>query len=433
MSRDTQASSAPGSVTRREFLKTSTAAAVAGAVATQLLPRAYAQENNTLRVGLIGCGGRGTGAAAQTLQADANTQLVAMGDAFQERLESSLANLQETEFADRVLVDPDHQFVGLDAYQKVIDSGVDVVLLTTVPHFRPMHMEAAIAAGKHVFAEKPIAVDPVGVRKVLALSEEAKQKGLAVVSGLCWRYELGMRDVVKRVQDGQIGDIIAVQSTRFSGSVGTPTPRQPEWGDFYFQLKNWYYHTWLSGDFNVEQFVHELDKVAWAIGSYPTSCLCTGGRQVRTGPEFGDIFDHFDAIYEWPNGTKYFAANRHWDGCAGIHRDYVMGTQGAADLMAYTITGANPWKGEGNLGPAYVREHQEMYESIRAGEPKNDGEFMSNSTLMGIMARMSAYTGQQLTWDQVMNSQLDLSPPAYDMDATLPAPEVAKPGVTPLV
>jgi len=429
MNADNDTRTTPGSVTRRDFLRTSTAAVVAGTVASQLAPAVYAQGDDVIRVGLVGCGGRGTGAAAQALTADPNTQLVAMADAFADRLEGSLNGLKGTEVADRVLVDDAHKFVGMDAYQSVIDSDVDVVLLCTPPGFRPMHLRACVDAGKHVFAEKPVATDAPGVRSVLESAEAAKAKNLTILSGLCWRYETGMQETIRRIQDGQIGRVIAVESTRFGSGVGKGVVREPGWSGMYYQVRNWYYYAWLSGDFNVEQFVHELDKIAWMLGEYPSSCLCSGGRQSRTGPEYGHIYDHFAAVYDFPSGVKYFASTRHQPG-DGKHFDFAMGTDGNCDLMGYAITGKNPW----SLGQGITQMHQleqnALFAALRKGEIINDGEFMAKSTLMGIMARMSAYTGKTLTWDEALNSQENLLPADLSLDADVPEPPVAVPGIT---
>jgi predicted dehydrogenase len=289
-------------LSRREFIALS--AAAAGSVA---MPSARAQEGGTLRVGLVGCGGRGTGAAAQALQADKNTKLVAMGDAFADRLETSLKTLRQQEnLAEKLDVSPERCFVGFDAYRRVIEN-VDVVLLATPPHFRPIHIKAAIKAGKHVFAEKPVAADAPGVRSVLETCEEARQKKLAVLSGLCLRFSAGYREMIKRIREGAIGEIRTLQANDFRGPIWVK-PRQPGWTDMEYHMRNWYYFTWLSGDFNVEQHVHMLDLCAWVMGDqYPVSAVGTGGRQARTGPEYGNIYDHHSVIYEYPKNVKLFA------------------------------------------------------------------------------------------------------------------------------
>jgi predicted dehydrogenase len=420
------------SSSRRDFLKSGSAAVLAGTFLAESLAvtqRVFAAGSDVIRIGLIGCGGRGTGAAVQALSADQNVRLVAMGDAFADKLQNSLAALKKEAVGDRVAVDSEHQYVGFDAYQKVIDSGVDVVLLTSPPHFRPAHLKAAIAAGKHVFAEKPVAVDAPGIRSVLATCEEAKQKNLAVVSGLCWRYHNGMRATFKQVHEGGVGDIVAIQATYHTGTL-KKYPRQPSWSDMEFQLRNWNGFTWLSGDFNVEQHVHSLDKVAWAMrDETPVKATGVGGRQARTGAESGHVYDHFTVVYEYANGVKAFASCRQQDGCDNDVSDYVLGTKGTCDVFKHRIKGDKNWKYDGAQNNMYQTEHDELFASIRAGQPINNGEYMCKSTMMAILGRMSAYTGKTLTWEQAMNSSEVLGPTKYDW-GSMDTPLVATPGVT---
>jgi myo-inositol 2-dehydrogenase / D-chiro-inositol 1-dehydrogenase len=426
------------SPTRREFLST-TAALGAGAAFTSTLSisrSAHAAGSDQLKVGLIGCGGRGSGAAADALQADKNIALTAMGDAFQDRLDFSLRELTKKFSGEpqKIQVSPDRCFVGFDAYQKVIDSGVDVVLLCTPPHFRPAHLRAAVAAGKHVFCEKPVAVDGPGVRSVLETCEAAKSKNLSIVSGLCYRYDEAKREVMDRIHNGAIGDILALNVNYLTGTLWFH-PRKDSWSDMEWQVRNWLYYTWLSGDHNVEQHVHSLDKAAWAMKDEPpVSCTGIGGRQVRVEPKWGNIFDHFSVTYQYANGSKLFAACRQMSGCENDVNDYVIGTKGAANIMRHEITGENSWKHRRNrTAPKdmYQAEHDALFESIRKSQPINNGLYMSRSSLMAIMGRMSAYTGQPVTWDQALNSSERLGPEKYEWG---PAPEVvvAVPGVTKL-
>jgi predicted dehydrogenase len=416
-------------------LRTSTAAAVGGALAANLsiARSAHAAGSDVLRVGLIGCGGRGTGAAAQALTADANVQLTAMGDAFADRLQTSLDNLRKM-FSDKVAVPDDHCFVGFDAYQSVIDSGVDVVLLTTPPHFRPAHLQAAVAAGKHVFAEKPVAVDAPGVRSVLASCEEAKKKGVSLVSGLCYRYDLAKRETIGRIHDGGVGDIVALNVNYNTGPLWM-FPRKDNWSDMEWQLRNWMYFTWLSGDHNVEQHVHSLDKAAWVMrDEAPVKAVGLGGRQVRTSPEYGHIFDHHAVMYEYSDGVKLFSYCRQQAGCSVDVSDYVMGTTGTADVMKHTIksrAGDVSWRYRGEAPSMYQVEHDELFASIRSGKPINNGEYMSRSTMMAILGRMTTYTGQTVTWDQALASNERLGPSEYQW-GSLPVPPVAMPGITQL-
>jgi predicted dehydrogenase len=427
--------SAQPKTTRREFVKASAvAAAGAGLVLNAEITRAaYAASSDTLRIGLVGCGGRGTGAAAQALRADQNTKLIAMGDAFQDHLERSLKSLKATDIADRVMVDPEHCFAGFDAYQQVIDSDVDIVLLATPPHFRPQHLRACIEAGKHVFAEKPVAVDAPGVHSVLESTELAKQKNLTLVSGLCWRYDPGMQETIARIKDGAIGRIVALETTRFNRLL-KEEPRTPGMTDMEWQMRNWYNFTWLSGDFNVEQFVHELDRMAWLMGDQPPQrCWCVGGRQVRSGEGQGHIYDHFSALYEYADGVRLYASTRQQSGSDQEFYDLAMGTEGAAHLKDYKIEGRSPWKRKQGKSNMHQVEHDVMYAALRRGETINNGEYMPKSTMLAIMARMSAYTGKTLTWEQAMNSKEDLTPKAYDWDLPMPIPKVAVPGATPFV
>lgn len=425
-----------GQSDRRQFLKAGTAFTL-GTVALQLgvSQRAFAAENNTLKVGLIGCGGRGTGAAAQALAADANSELVAMGDAFGDRLEGSLNSLKNNPVGPRVKVDEEHRFVGFDAYKHVIDL-CDVVVLATPPHFRPAHLKAAVEAGKHAFVEKPVAVDAPGVKSILETCELAQKKNLSIVSGLCWRYHRGMQQTFDQIHEGTIGDIVAMQCSYETRGLWSH-PRKPEWSDMEFQLRNWLYYTWLSGDFNTEQHVHSLDKMAWALhDEYPVSCSGTGGRQTRLDPIFGHIYDHFAIVYEYANGVKAFSRCRQQDGCEVDVSDHIYGTKGRADVMGHEMLdhkGSSLWKAGRIRGDnMYQNEHDDFFASIRAGKAINNGNYMAKSTMMAIMGRMAAYTGQQITWEQAMNSKEDLTPAKYAW-GDLPTPQVAMPGQTAFV
>ena len=425
-------SNGPGDLSRREFLKSSTAAAIA---APLVASNAFAQVSpgETLRVGLVGCGGRGTGAAAQALAADSNVKLVAMGDAFKERLEFSLETLKKQQDIARKIEVPEQQrFVGFDAYKEVIARS-DVVLLATPPHFRPIHIKAAIDANKHVFAEKPVAVDAPGIRAVLAACEEAKRKKLAVVSGLALRYSNAYRETMKRIHDGALGEIHTLQANDFRGPIWVK-PRQPGWTDMQYHMQNWYYFTWLSGDFNVEQHVHMLDVCAWMMkDEYPVSAMGLGGRAVRTGPEYGNIFDHHSVIYEWANGAKLFAQCRQYAGGVNDISAHAVGSKGRVMITSrgdMRMTGETNWTYRGEKNNQSQTEHDELFASIRDGKPINNGDYMSKTTLMAIMGRMATYTGQKITWEQAMNSREDLSPDRYDWDGKPPKSEIAIPGVT---
>ncbi len=421
---------------RRDFLTTSATLAGAGLLLPAMTPLVHAAGSDTLKIGLIGCGNRGTGAAVQALHADSNVKLVAMGDAFKDRLEGSLQFLRKDEVAKKVDVKPENCFVGFDAYKQVIDSGVDVVLLTSPPHFRVAHVKYAVEKGKHIFCEKPVAVDAPGVRSVLESCREAKKKNLAVVSGLCYRYERSKIETMKRVHEGAVGDIVALHCCYNTHGLWMKA-REPKWSDMEWQMRNWLYFTWLSGDHIVEQAIHSLDKMIWAMKDVPPAkATGLGGRQARISEDYGHIFDHHAVTYEWPSGIKLFHTCRQQDGTIKDVNDYVMGTQGTANVMKHLITdraGKVAWKHPKDADDEmYQNEHNELFASIRKGQPLNDGERMCQSTLLAIMGRMATYTGQLITWEMALNSREDLSPPRYEF-GPLPVPPVARPGVTKFV
>jgi predicted dehydrogenase len=423
---------------RRDFLKTS-AAAAATATLLSSVPHVHAAGSGEIKVGLIGCGGRGTGAAEQACNAGEEVRLTAMADLFPDRMKEKRAFLKDS-IGEKFKVKDDSAFLGIDAYKQVIDSGVDVVLLATPPHFRPAHLAYAVEKGKHAFVEKPIGVDAPGVRSVLATCAKAKEKKLAIVSGLCWRYDDGMKETMGRVLNGEIGDITALQCTYNAGGLWHRSLKEKQekgWSDMEWQLRNWLYFTWLSGDHNVEQHVHSLDKMAWAMkDQYPVRCFGVGGRQARTAPDFGHIFDHHAVTYEFANGVKCFSMCRQMVGTVPDVSDHLFGTLGTCNTMGYTIKGKNEWaypREKRRKGDMYQNEHDAFFGSIRAGNPINNGDYMCKSTLMAIMGRMATYTGQVITWDQAMNSKEDLTPPSYDLKASMPIPPVAQPGVTKFV
>jgi predicted dehydrogenase len=420
-----------GSPSRRDFLTTA-----AAATTTAALSNAHAAGSDVLRIGLIGCGDRGTGAATQALCAESNVKLVAMADAFADRLQKSLEILQKDEkVASKLDVKPDHRFVGFNAYRELLDSGVDVVLLCTPPHFRPQHIQAAVEAGKHVFAEKPVAVDVPGVHSVLATCELAKKKGLSVVSGLCLRYDSGFREAVQRIQDGAIGEVVSLFANDYR-SGRWAKPRQPDWTDMLYQMRNWYNFTWLSGDFNVEQHVHFLDICAWVMkNQYPAKAVGMGGRQVLTEPEYGQIYDHFSVVYDYADGAKLVSNCRQQPHCKNDMSVQVVGTRGRALLSErkkglQIKTESGTWTYGGPQNQMYQTEHDELFASIRNGKPINNGDYMANSTLLAIMGRMTAYTGQEITWEMAQKSKENLSPSRYAWDARPPAAQIAVPGQT---
>ena len=427
---------------RRAFLKSTGAAVVGSTMAfnmgfpgTAFAQRAYgAAKTNTLKVGLIGCGGRGTGAAAQALAADPDAILTAMGDVFPDRLEESYDALVKVD-PKKVKVDKANKFVGFDAYKKVIESGVDVVLLATPPFFRPDHLIAAIDAGKHVFCEKPVAIDAPGVRKVLAAAKKAGDKKLSLVSGFTFRYDLPKRAFFEKVLNGEIGEIKTVSSTRNGGDLWYK-PRQAQWTDMEYQMRNWYYQNWLSGDYLVEMIVHSLDMMSWAMGDkMPVQATGTGGRQVRVDKIYGNIYDHFAIEYEYENGVRGFSFSRQQVGCSTRNSLEIAGTQGNAIVKSsgvHEISGKNKWSYQGEKNDPYQTQHDELFASVRNGKPMNDGQRMANSTMVAIMGRMVAYSGQTLTWDEAINSNQVLGP-AFDQfswDLKYTSPEAAIPGIT---
>jgi predicted dehydrogenase len=435
------------SSSRRQFLKTSTTAALGSVFAANLSfpEKSFAANSDTLKIGLIGCGGRGNGAAADALAADSNTALYAMGDIEPAKIELGLREIEKSVTdKSRIQVPAERRFVGLDAFEKVIASGVDVLLLTTPPGFRPQHFKAAVAAGKHAFLEKPIATDVAGVRSVRASAEEAKRKGLAVQSGFCWRANTSRIEFFKRLHDGAIGEVRSLYHTYLTGPVKPMPPasaRKPGMSDVEWQIRNWYNFVWLSGDGLVEQAIHSIDKMMWAIKDVPPlKCNAVGGRQ--TPNHDGNIYDHIEVNYEWANGVRGFMAQRQIAGCHSETKDYITSTKGIGLLgsrRGAEFTGEAAWHYEGPetesqmFGSMYQNEHVTFLRSIRNGKPINDGEHMCNTTLVAIMGRMAAYTGQEITWDQAMNSQEQLVPENLAWNMKFAAPPLAMPGITKFV
>ena len=398
--------------TRRDFMKT-TGGVVLGAAAVTFAKSAAAQASgDTLKVGLVGAGGRGTGAAREALLADPNTQLVAVGDAFMDMAEEAVRKLKKEGSGVEAKIAAEPQlFDDFKNYEGVIAAS-DVVVLASPPAFRPAHLRAAIEAGKHVFCEKPVAVDPVGVRHVLESCAMARQKGLTVVSGLCYRYENAKRETIKRIHEGALGDIVALETAYNTGGLWLK-PRKDKWSDMEYQIRNWLYFDWLSGDHINEQHIHSLDKIAWAMGDiYPAKATASGGRVQRTQPEYGNIYDHFNTVYEWPNGVRGFSSCRQWNGASTFVNDHVYGTKGTATLQDHLIKfhDGTEWRHEKTADDnMYQNEHNELFACIRNNTPKVD-EYMCHSTMMAVMARISAYTGKTVTWDEMMASDLDLQP-----------------------
>jgi predicted dehydrogenase len=425
---------------RREFLKVSAAASLAAAIPGNV--GVFAGENARIRVGVIGCGGRGTGAAVDCVNASPDVVIAALGDIFADQVEWSSGRLREKLAPGRLAVTPETCFSGFDAYQKVIGAGIDMVILAAPPFFRPAHLKAAVEAGKHIFTEKPVAVDPGGVRSVIASAETASQKRLGLVAGTQRRHQAHYVEIMRRIQAGDIGEIVAGQCYWNMGSLWLERAAQnwadriiKKWSDMEWQVRNWLFTVWCSGDHIVEQHVHNLDVMNWAFGTHPVKCVGMGGRAARTDPMFGNVFDHFAVEYEYPNGARVLSMCRQTAGAAENVSERVVGSKGFSytDSSDGYIKGPKPFKTEKESPNPYVQEHADLIASIKAGKPLNEGRQVAESTLTAIMGRMSAYTGRALSWDWVMNaSKLDLTPPHMDL-RDLPPLEVAVPGKTPLV
>lgn len=389
-----------------------------------------APDGKELKAGLIGCGARGTGAAINYLNAGPNLKITALGDVFQDKLDICKATLKKEK---NVEIDETKCFSGFDCYQKVIDSGVDIVLLCTPPHFRPLHVEAAVNAGKHIFMEKPVAVDPVGARSVLISSKKAAQMGLSMVSGTIRRVQKDYMETYRRVANGEIGEIVGANIVRNGGSIWSKK-RLPEWSDMEYMLRNWPNFCWLSGDHIVEQFIHEVDVMNWFVGKIPVKAMGWGGRQRRVS---GDQYDFFSVQYVYDNGMETHCAARQISGCSNLKREIITGTKGFADCNGtiFDLKGNPVWKynypkeGDSDLTwkvkDPYVQEHINLVAAIRSGKPINDAEAQVNSTLITIMGRISAYTGKDVTWDEMLNSNLSIGPKNYVMGPVPNIPETA--------
>jgi len=403
---------------RRLFLKTSSAATLSGALG--IAPIAHASESEPFRIALVGCGGRGTSAAVQTLNANPQAKLVVMADAFENRLNSSLRILQRQKIRDRVEVPKERQFVGLDAYQQALAADVDMVLLCTPPGFRPAQFEAAVEAGKHVFMEKPVATDAPGVRRVFAANKRAKEKRLVVAVGHHLRHEDKHRQLIQRIHDGAIGEVQYLRAYFNSRGVWVKT-RKPGQSEMEYQVNNWYYFTWLSGDHIVEQHIHDLDVCNWIMQGHPVEAQGMGGRQVRKGSLYGEIFDHHAVEFTYANGVKLFSFCRHIPDCWNSFSQHVVGSKGSADLIGHgdtvlQVKGQEPvtWKRNHD---GHQIEHDDLFAAMRAGKPYNECDVATASTMTAILGRMASYSGKVVTWDEGLNSQVDLAPERLAWDA----------------
>lgn len=412
-------SPANGPTSRRKFLASSTVAVSAAMTGSLAVSRsAHAAGSDILKVGLIGCGGRGSGAAVNALNAEKNVKLVAMADVFPENIKASLRNIKAIK-PQQVAVDDDHCFAGLDGYQKLIPS-VDVVLLALPTYFHPIYLKACVDAGKHVFCEKIHAVDAPGVHMVLAAGEVAKQKGLSIVSGLAWRYHTGVQETMKRVHDGAIGDIVAIEETCNTGFLRS-RHRRPGWNEMQYQIQDWYNFFWLAGDLPGLNLVHNLDKAAWAMHDEPpVRAWGMGGRQTRVGPQYGDAWDHHAAVFEYASGVRMYAYCRQQDGCITSIADHFFGTKGHCNLMGCQISGENKWRYKGPDCNRFDLEHVALFSAIRSGKPINNSLYMARSSMLAIMTTWASYTGQVITWEQAMKSKHVVVPERLAMDADPP-------------
>lgn len=411
------------SSSRRDFLKVTTATAVGTSILSTLGSSAhvYANGDDKIKVGLVGCGGRGTGAASQALSTKGNIKLEAMADAYRDRMDKSLSNLQK-QFSgepEKVDVAEEKKFVGFDAYQKLLDSGVDVVILATPPGFRPIHFEAAVEKGKHVFMEKPVATDVPGVRKVLEAAEKAKEKKLAVGVGLQRHHQANYIETINRLKDGAIGDITSMRCYWNSGGVWEPRlAREDAKSEMDYQMRNWYYYNWLCGDHINEQHIHNIDVCNWVKDAFPVQAYGLGGRQVRTDKKYGEIYDHFAVEFVYEDGTRLYSQCRHIRNCWNSVTEHAQGTKGFCDISGakYETTGGYKWRYRGKKTNPYQVEHDDLFAAIRQGTPYNEAEYGAKSTMTSILGRLATYSGKPVTWDEAMASNVSLMPKEFSWE-----------------
>ncbi|MDI9432694.1 MAG: twin-arginine translocation signal domain-containing protein [Planctomycetota bacterium] len=419
------------STSRRDFLKQTSGALAGAALAGAIGARAWAGEQNTIQVALVGCGGRGTGAAVNALSTQGPTRLVAMADVFDSHLKNSLKNLT-TQFGDKVDVPAGRQFVGLDGYRKAIDAIAPggVVLLATPPAFRPLHVEYAVAKGCHVFMEKSFAVDAPGIRRVLKAGQEAEKKNLKIAGGLMSRHYKPLEEAVEQLHKGLIGDLITCWAYREHAPVGF-APKSPGMTEMAHQIHNYSNFTWLNGSFLLDWLIHNLDVCCWCKDAWPVSAQGQGGRQVRTAPD--QLFDHYAVEYHFPDGTRLYAQGRHMDNCWGFFGDIIHGATGSAVLgegvsqpRIFKGHRQRPedtiWQYKGQRTEQYQVEHDLLFDAIRTNKQYNETQRCCNAAMVGILGRMAAESGQMITWDQAMSSNLELAPglDSYAMDTTPP-------------
>ena len=434
-----------GEPSRRTFIKTSSAVVAAGTLASSLASARHAHAGGAseeIKIVLIGAGGRGTGAAAHAMNTAGPVKLVAIADAFADSAQHALKELKP-HYGNKVDVPQERVFSGLDAYRKAIAVDCDMVILATPPGFRPIHFDAAVKAGKHVFMEKPVATDAAGVRQVLATTQEAKKKNLAVAVGLQRHHEKRYIETIKRLQDGAIGDIVGARAYWDGAGVWT-RPRRPGQTEMEYQVRNWYYFNWLCGDHIVEQHIHNLDVINWLKGGYPVRANGMGGRQVRTGKDHGEIFDHHFVEFTYGDGMMLASQCRHIPGCFDRVNEYCQGTKGSADIggaVIFDAKGKKIWGFGSGGGNGHQQEHHDLFAQLRKGEIPNEGEYGALSTMTSIMGRMCTYSGKELTWDQCLNSNVELGVKDFQSFSDNPPVKpnadgrytIATPGVTRVV
>jgi myo-inositol 2-dehydrogenase / D-chiro-inositol 1-dehydrogenase len=398
---------------RRDFIKRSSILMASGAVVASqvnIARSAHAYGSDTIKIGLVGCGGRGTGAAIQAMNTvGGEVRLVAMADAFADRVQSSFRSIK-SQHPEKTDVPKERQFYGFDAFKQLLEVELDLVILATPPGFRPQHLEAAINAGRHVFMEKPVAVDAPGVRRVLAATEQAKKKELAIAVGLQRRHEVAYNEIISQLQEGAIGDIVTSRAY-WNGAGVWVRARQPGQTEMEYQMRNWYYFNWLCGDHIDEQHIHNLDVINWLMNDYPVEANGMGGRQVRTGKEYGEIYDHHFVEFTYGNGSKMFSQCRHIPNCWNSVSEHAHGTKGSADISGgkiYDSKGELIWKTDGKRD-GHQEEHHDLFAALRRGEIPNEGEYGAKSTMTAILGRMATYSGQKISWDEAINSSLSLA------------------------
>ncbi len=413
---------ANSSFNRRDFLKTSATAAAATALSSLDIARtAHAAGSDTIKVGMIGCGGRNAGAIVQALTADKGARLVAMCDIFMDRIQEKLTAIR-TAKPDQVLADNNHCFTGFDGYKHVIEAS-DVVLIANAAKFHPLHLMAAIQAGKHVFVEKPHGIDPAGIKLVRAACELAKRKKLSVQSGLHSRHHVGYAETIQRIHDGAIGEIVALEENFLRAPYGV-TERKPGLTELQYQCSTQYHFTWLSGDDVVQSLVHNFDRANWVMhGQPPAKCHGLGGRSTMVEPIYGNVFDHHSVVYEWANGVRMYGLCRTTTGCYDEDSSIVLGAKGRASIKHCEIRGEKSWRWKGQCDP-YQIEHDKLFAAIRSGNPINAGDYMADSTLIAIMGQLSCYTGQEIHWDEVKSSDFAYAPKPEDCHDDMTPPTV---------